>query len=536
MAESDSVYQSRQDGLIITAVVMTVIAAAFVLMRSTSRFVVIRNSGVDDYLALGSMTLTICYVIMLFILRENHIGFPMTKLTPNDMVDFIKTTLAIQVLYYVNIFCIKTSILCTYLRFAVTRTFRYLCIGTIILHAVFFFICFVVTLSQCRPLPKMWDFTNSVQGSCINTTAFFYTTSTFNIITDFWILLLPFKTLRSIHRPPREKLALFLIFGAGTFACIASIVRLYSIRIYTESTDPFRDGIPVNLWSIIELAVALSCASVPALKPLFSRHQRAATRAATRAARSKGSTNPYSSFGGATGTTASRSGMQYTPQTSRFLSPNTHTHMYDPERTFSPTVRPGGHFRLDSDATSDHEARDEIHAALGFHPPVTCPRPAVDRDNTESSGFSLGLPLQTPPPQPRGVPPPPMVPQRMPSAGSVARVEQQKRGEGMGTGAGVVVPPPHQHQREIPSRNASQTSVDSVHRPPIPRRRSSQSQRSVRIEIFPRPPTSRNPSQTSLERPGMGSRNPSQRSLPLPSAMRPPGPSKKTSQGSFYLE
>ncbi|KAK4449144.1 hypothetical protein QBC34DRAFT_438567 [Podospora aff. communis PSN243] len=524
MAEPDSVYEARQDGLIITAVVMTVIAGTFVLMRSTSRFIVIRNSGVDDYFALGSMILTICYVVMLFILRENHIGFPMTKLTPDDMVGFIKTTLAIQVLYYVNVFCIKTSILSTYLRFAVTRTFRYLCIGTIILHAIFFFICFVVTLSQCRPLRKMWDFTNSVQGSCINTTAFFYSTSTFNILTDFFILLLPYRTLRAIQRPSREKIALFLIFGAGAFACVASIVRLYSIRIYTESPDPIRDGIPVNLWSIIELTVALSCASIPALKPLFSRHQRAATRAA----RSKGSSSkgPYSGSSGTGATTGSRSGMGmgYTPQTSRFLSP--HSNMYDPERMFSPTVRPGhyaGHFRLDSDATSDqHEARDEIHAALGFHPPITCPRPPVgDRDNTESSGFSLGLPLQTPPPQRTG------------SAQSVGRVEQQQQK----MGGGVVIPPPHQqHQRELPSRNASQTSVDSVHRPPIPRRRSSQSQRSVRIEIFPRPPTSRNPSQTSLERPAMASRNPSQRSLPLPSAMRPPAPAKKASQGSFYLE
>jgi len=36
--------------------------------------------------------LTICYVIMLFILRENRIGFPMTTLTPDNMVGFIKVS------------------------------------------------------------------------------------------------------------------------------------------------------------------------------------------------------------------------------------------------------------------------------------------------------------------------------------------------------------------------------------------------------------------------------------------------------------
>lgn len=48
-------YQQRQDGLIIAAVVMTVIAATFVVMRSASRFIVIRNPGLDDYFMLGAM-------------------------------------------------------------------------------------------------------------------------------------------------------------------------------------------------------------------------------------------------------------------------------------------------------------------------------------------------------------------------------------------------------------------------------------------------------------------------------------------------
>jgi hypothetical protein len=51
----DSSYQHHQDGLIITAVVMTVIASTFVLMRSASRFVVIRNPGLDDYFMLAAM-------------------------------------------------------------------------------------------------------------------------------------------------------------------------------------------------------------------------------------------------------------------------------------------------------------------------------------------------------------------------------------------------------------------------------------------------------------------------------------------------
>ncbi|KAK0652601.1 hypothetical protein B0T16DRAFT_321975 [Cercophora newfieldiana] len=260
----------RQDGLLITTVVMTAMAGIFVLLRCISRFLIIRTPGLDDYFIIGAMALTFGYLANLFILKQNHLGFPITMLTPDNMVTFIKVTLAIQVMYYANIFCIKTSICLTYLRFAVSKTFRVLCYGTIVVHSVFFVICIIVTLAQCRPLEKMWDLTNTVDGTCINTTAYFYSTSAFNIVTDIWILVLPFKTLRSVQRPTKEKVALFCIFGVGAFAAAASIVRLHTIYIYTLASDPFRDGVPVNLWSIIEVTIAISCASVSALKPIFS--------------------------------------------------------------------------------------------------------------------------------------------------------------------------------------------------------------------------------------------------------------------------
>jgi len=86
--------------------------------------------------------------------------------------------------------------------------------------------------------------------------------------------VLPLRTLASIQRPRREKVALYAIFGCGTFACIASMVRLHTIYRYTLADDPFRDATLINLWSLIEVNMAIGCASVPALKPVFSRSQR----------------------------------------------------------------------------------------------------------------------------------------------------------------------------------------------------------------------------------------------------------------------
>lgn len=84
-----------------------------------------------------------------------------------------------------------------------------------------------------------------------------------------------------IQRPNREKIALIIVFGLGVFSCIASIVRLHAIRIYTESADPFYDSVPINLWSMVEVNVGIWCASIPALKALFIRSQRERSRNAS---------------------------------------------------------------------------------------------------------------------------------------------------------------------------------------------------------------------------------------------------------------
>ncbi|XMA15081.1 hypothetical protein WAI453_007872 [Rhynchosporium graminicola] len=74
-----------------------------------------------------------------------------------------------------------------------------------------------------------------------------------NILIDIWITILPIKTLSNIKWSTRDKIVLFVIFGVGGFSCISSIIRLYTIRVFVESDDPFFDRVPINVWSMIEI-------------------------------------------------------------------------------------------------------------------------------------------------------------------------------------------------------------------------------------------------------------------------------------------
>ncbi|KAK4664784.1 uncharacterized protein QC763_506330 [Podospora pseudopauciseta] len=267
--EAYRIDQRRQDELVIITVVFTSLSILVVGTRTFVRAVLMRKFGADDWTMLGALLFSCGYLVEIIIMKYNGVGHAITTLTVDNMLILIKVTLAIQCTYYACVNCIKFSILCMYLRFAVTETLRYACFGLIGFHAVFFIISLTTTLAQCQPLEKMWDLTGVAPGRCINTTAFFYFTSGFNILTDILIFGLPIKTLIGINRPRKEVYALVGVFCIGAFATVIAIIRLHTIIVYTTAVDPFRESILVNLWSVLEVNIGIICASAPALKPLF---------------------------------------------------------------------------------------------------------------------------------------------------------------------------------------------------------------------------------------------------------------------------
>lgn len=105
-------------------------------------------------------------------------------------------------------------------------------------------------------------------------------TSAFHILMDIWILVLPLRLIMRIPRQPRDKLALYIIFGLGAISTLASIIRLHFLRMFTLSNDPIYDSLPINTWSMVEVNIGILCASIPTLKPLVSKAQRNRTNSA----------------------------------------------------------------------------------------------------------------------------------------------------------------------------------------------------------------------------------------------------------------
>ncbi|EXF84884.1 integral membrane protein [Colletotrichum fioriniae PJ7] len=69
----------------------------------------------------------------------------------------------------------------------------------------------------------------------------------------------------------KKRTALVCMFAIGSFACVASMIRLKYLVSFANSFDSTWDNVDVVLWSSVELNLAIICGSLPALRPLFKK-------------------------------------------------------------------------------------------------------------------------------------------------------------------------------------------------------------------------------------------------------------------------
>ncbi|ORY18981.1 hypothetical protein BCR34DRAFT_582546 [Clohesyomyces aquaticus] len=271
--------EGRQNNVIGVSIAMTVCATLVVGLRVFTRSMIVGRMFLDDWAMVITMFFAYAFLLELLLSIKNfNAGFSGAQLNPNDMTGILKLTVAIIVTYKALLTSIRTSILFFYLRLAVERTFEKMCKWTFGFVILFFVVFASVTIGQCVPLHKLWDFTGAVQGKCIDTNAFYHVGTVIQILLDIWILVLPYKLVTRIKRPWHEMGALVFIFGLGALSVVAAIARLAFLHIFTASKDPFADIIPIHIWSMVETNLAIICACLPTLKPLFSKSQRNRTR------------------------------------------------------------------------------------------------------------------------------------------------------------------------------------------------------------------------------------------------------------------
>ncbi|KAL1385420.1 hypothetical protein HDK64DRAFT_301193 [Phyllosticta capitalensis] len=186
------------------------------------------------------------------------------------ITDVLHITYWVEIVYTLCLYFVKTSILLFYLRIFPDERFRrwlYFSLVLCFLHGAGFGLAVIF---QCRPISYSWTgWTGEEKGKCINVNVMFMVSAYVHIFLDLLVLVLPLPQLAKLTLNPWRRARVMFMFLVGSFATIASCIRIHHMKVLGRSHNPTWDYVPVGYWSTIEVDTATACACLPAVRALI---------------------------------------------------------------------------------------------------------------------------------------------------------------------------------------------------------------------------------------------------------------------------
>ncbi|KAI4241850.1 MAG: hypothetical protein L6R42_011172, partial [Xanthoria sp. 1 TBL-2021] len=276
--------ESTASTAIAVTVLFTVIMFVFVCMRMYTKLLISRARGWDDYTCILACLCSWAYMgVVVNVFKRGYTvhvwNLPISKLTKS----LLETLNVASAFYGPTMFFTKLSIFILYYRiFNPSKTMRYLIYFGIGFNFVYYTIYLFIYSFYCPNTSKKAP-TCSHEVKLISVA-----TSAINVVSDFYILLIPLGAISNLQLPKKRKLGLFAIFFTGFLACLCSIISLHYRVVLVRVRDDVWYVVPVLVISTVEFNIGIICSCLPTLPALFRRSNR----------NSKPSYNPDSGISG----------------------------------------------------------------------------------------------------------------------------------------------------------------------------------------------------------------------------------------------
>ncbi|KAI0508841.1 hypothetical protein F5B22DRAFT_377160 [Xylaria bambusicola] len=288
-------HDSRGNVVIIAGVVTNSLAALAVCARIYTRHVIKRSLGVDDWMAVLSLLLTIGMNVSQSISATRYLGRHTYDLDPLvDIPRFLQVISSLSIflslhfpvslsvnintrdvkLFWINellynaaMLFIKMTFLTQYYRvFRHVNTLKTTYLAAIIIIGGWCTAQFLSVIFICVPVQGLWD--KSVKAKCQNQLIGVYLNAVGTLVTDIAILVLPIPAIWGLNLPKTQKWALIGIFSIGIFTSAISIVRLTTLN--SPNDDLTYNAVTSSCWSVAELSSGIIAAALATTRPLVS--------------------------------------------------------------------------------------------------------------------------------------------------------------------------------------------------------------------------------------------------------------------------
>ncbi|KAI6319271.1 hypothetical protein MCOR14_001479 [Pyricularia oryzae] len=264
----DFTHESRQGEIYATGLACLIIPFVFIALRYYARFLIAKGLWWDDWMMMIAMVSHIGGCACIFVATNLGFGQHLWNVYPGNTEEMLKLFHVVQNFYIVIQVSAKLSLVLLYWRIFPTRWFR-VALRCSIVWLVVHGLGFILFVNfQCNPMAAVWD--RSIEDAkCLSLNGIAWAGGASAIFEDVVILLLPIPEVMKLQLTLQKKIAVYMMFAVGSFACLTSIIRLKYVHLFGNTKDESWENVDVLIWSIMEVSVAVVCACLPALRPLF---------------------------------------------------------------------------------------------------------------------------------------------------------------------------------------------------------------------------------------------------------------------------
>lgn len=251
----------------------------FAAMRFYAKIFLLRSRTWDDYSYILSLSAGVTYIALLVSLSSQgvygvHSWDIMVALLS---VKLIRISLLVAVIYSPVVWLVKLSLFLLFLEiFRRLRWMRYCVYFGITLTGLFYLSVMTALAVLCGPREGQSQasyLSAMASPRCAHSKAVNLVGGIFNVVTDFYILILPLPAVWSLQLPTRKKIGVSAIFLTGLAACISSILGMVYRVPVSASNDNTWTVIPLWVVSTVEMSAGVIIPCMPMVAVIY-RHIR----------------------------------------------------------------------------------------------------------------------------------------------------------------------------------------------------------------------------------------------------------------------
>ncbi|GAD98005.1 hypothetical protein AOR_1_1188084 [Paecilomyces variotii No. 5] len=250
--------------------IATIVPCPIIALRLHCKNVFRKRFGWDDIIALCSWVLLLICTALITTAVKKDLGKHTQEITSSTNITIaLKLTYIGEFLAIIACVLSKTSFAVSLLRVVVDRWQVVLLWFIIFSMNSLMWLTAILTLTQCQPSAKLWDF--QVKAKCWNpgiVTKFATVAGAYSGVMDLVLALQPWFIVWKLPMMVKEKIGVALAMSLGIFAFAIAMVKTSFLHDSSNHEDYTYYSSSILIWAAAETGATIIAASIPSLRGL----------------------------------------------------------------------------------------------------------------------------------------------------------------------------------------------------------------------------------------------------------------------------